>query len=308
MADATRADATRADATPADATLDRPAGRPTLTRDSTAGTRRTVGFVLLHVVMIIGALLMFFPFLWTIITSISPGAGLTLAPALFPDNPSLAAYLQLFTERPFGQVMLNSLLLAVITTLVQLFTSATAGYAFSRLPFRGQGVVFAIYLATMMIPLQVLIVPLFSELKAFGLLNTYLGALLPTFATAFGIFLLRQAINQVPRELDEAATIDGAGHFRIFWTIILPNIRPALATLVVFAFMGSWNSFLWPLVVLRSPELQTLPVALAGLVGQYTTQWDVVMAGSVVSVLPMLALYIFAQKYIIQGVASSGIK
>ncbi|TFB46594.1 carbohydrate ABC transporter permease [Cryobacterium tagatosivorans] len=258
--------------------------------------------------MIIGALLMFFPFLWTIITSISPGAGLTLAPALFPDNPSLAAYLQLFTERPFGQVMVNSLLLAVITTVVQLFTSATAGYAFSRLPFRGQGVVFAIYLATMMIPLQVLIVPLFSELKAFGLLNTYLGALLPTFATAFGIFLLRQAINQVPRELDEAATIDGAGHFRIFWTIILPNIRPALATLVVFAFMGSWNSFLWPLVVLRSPELQTLPVALAGLVGQYTTQWDVVMAGSVVSVLPMLALYIFAQKYIIQGVASSGIK
>jgi len=302
------ADATLADATPADATPVHPAGRPTLKPDSAAGTRRTVGFVLLHVVMIIGALLMFFPFLWTIITSISPGAGLTLAPALFPDNPSMAAYQQLFTERPFGQVILNSLLLAVITTLVQLFTSATAGYAFSRLPFRGQGVIFAIYLATMMIPLQVLIVPLFSELKAFGLLNTYLGALLPTFATAFGIFLLRQAINQVPRELDEAATIDGAGHFRIFWTIILPNIRPALATLVVFAFMGSWNSFLWPLVVLRSPELQTLPVALAGLVGQYTTQWDVVMAGSVVSVLPMLALYIFAQKYIIQGVASSGIK
>ena len=271
-------------------------------------TRRTVGFVLLHVVMVVGALVMFFPFLWTIITSISPGASLTLAPALIPENPSLAAYQQLFAERPFGRVILNSLLLAVVTTIVQLFTSATAGYAFSRLPFRGQTVVFAIYLATMMIPLQVLIVPLFSELKAFGLLNTYFGALLPTFATAFGIFLLRQAINQVPRELDEAATIDGAGHFRIFWTIILPNIRPALATLVVFAFMGSWNSFLWPLVVLRSPELQTLPIALAGLVGQYTTQWDVVMAGSVVSVLPMLVLYIFAQKYVIQGVASSGIK
>ena len=292
----------------ANARLDRGFVGPTLNRGTEAGTRRTIGFVLLHVVMILGALLMFFPFLWTIITSITPGAGLTLAPALFPDNPSLAAYLQLFTERPFGQVVLNSILLAVITTIVQLFTSATAGYAFSRLPFRGRGVVFAIYLATMMIPLQVLIVPLFSELKAFGLLDTYIGALLPTFATAFGIFLLRQAINQVPRELDEAATIDGAGHFRIFWTIILPNIRPALATLVVFAFMGSWNSFLWPLVVLRSPELQTLPVALAGLVGQYTTQWDIVMAGSVVSVLPMLALYIFAQKYIIQGVASSGIK
>jgi multiple sugar transport system permease protein len=199
-------------------------------------------------------------------------------------------------------------MLAAITTVAQLFTSATAGYAFSRLPFRGQNAVFAVYLATMMIPLQVLIVPLFVELKTFGLLNSYLGALLPTFASAFGIFLLRQAINQVPRELDEAATLDGAGHFRIFGSVILPNIRPALATLTVFSFMGSWNSFLWPLVVLRRPELQTLPIALSGLQGQYTTEWDIIMAGSVVSVLPMLALYIFAQKYVIQGVASSGIK
>src|SRR5690606_7039988 len=215
---------------------------------------------------------------------------------------------RLFAERPFGRQIANSLLLAVVTTLVQLFTSATAAYAFSRLPFKGRGVVFAIYLATMMIPLQVLIVPLFVELKALGLINTYLGALLPTFASAFGIFLLRQAVNQVPRELDEAATLDGAGHFRIFASIILPNIRPALATLTVFAFMGSWNSFLWPLVVLRKPELQTLPVALASLQGQYTTEWDIVMAGSVVSILPMLALYLFAQRYIVQGVANSGIK
>ena len=251
---------------------------------------------------------MFFPFLWTIITSITPGAGLTATPALIPTNPSLDAYARLFTERPFGRVIAQQPRRSRRHDVVQLFTSATAAYAFSRLPFRGRGVVFAIYLATMMIPLQVLIVPLFVELKTFGLLNTYLGALLPTFASAFGIFLLRQAINQVPRELDEAAKLDGAGHFRIFWQIMLPNIRPALATLTVFAFMGSWNSFLWPLVVLRKPELQTLPIALAGLQGQYTTDWDVVMAGSVVSILPMLALYLFAQKYVIQGVANSGIK
>jgi len=275
---------------------------------SRALTIERTRFAGLHVIVILGAIAMFFPFLWTIITSISPGAGLGVTPSLLPENPSLEAYERLFTERPFGRVVLNSFVLAVATTAVQLVTSATAAYAFSRLPFRGQNVVFGIYLATMMIPLQVLIVPLFVELKTFGLLNTYLGALLPSFASAFGIFLLRQAINQVPRELDEAATIDGAGHLRIFWTVILPNIRPALATLVVFAFMGSWNSFLWPLVVLRSPELQTLPIALAGLQGQYTTAWDVIMAGSVVSVLPMLALYIFAQKYVIQGVASSGIK
>jgi multiple sugar transport system permease protein len=269
---------------------------------------RLAGFVVLHVVIIAGALVMFFPFLWTIITSITPGATLTNAPALIPANPSLEPYLRLFSERPFVQVVGNSLLLAAITTCVQLVTSSTAAYAFSRLPFRGQGFVFAIYLATMMIPLQVLIVPLFVELKTFGLLNSYLGALLPTFASAFGIFLLRQAINQVPRDLDEAATIDGAGHFRIFFQVVLPNIRPALATLVVFSFMSSWNSFLWPLIVLRSPELQTLPIALAALQGQYISDWDVIMAGSVVSVIPMLALYLFAQKYVIQGVASSGIK
>jgi multiple sugar transport system permease protein len=269
---------------------------------------RRIGWVALHVVIIVGALVMFFPFLWTVITSITPGAGLGAAPTLIPANPSLEPYLRLFSEQPFLTVVRNSLMLAAITTLIQLFTSATAGYAFSRLPFRGRNVVFAVYLATMMIPLQVLIVPLFVELKTFGLLNTFVGALLPTCASVFGIFLLRQAINQVPRELDEAAVLDGAGHFRVFGSVILPNIRPALATLTVFAFMGSWNSFLWPLVVLRSPELQTLPIALAGLQGQYVSDWDVIMAGSVVSVLPMLALYIFAQKYVIQGVASSGIK
>lgn len=270
--------------------------------------RQLAGWIVLHVAIVVGALAMFFPFYWTVITSISPGLGLSNTPTLVPENPSLLAYQRLFTELPFARVVGNSLLLAVVTTLVQLFTSATAAYAFSRLPFRGRSVVFAIYLATMMIPLQVLIVPLFVELKTLGLINTHLGALLPTFASAFGIFLLRQAINQVPRELDEAATLDGAGHFRIFWMVILPNIRPALATLTVFAFMGSWNSFLWPLVVLRTAELQTLPIALASLQGQYTNEWDVIMAGSVVSILPMLALYLFAQKYVIQGVASSGLK
>jgi len=273
-----------------------------------ARRRASLGWVLLHVVVILGAALMFFPFLWTVVTSLSDGIGLSTEPSLWPENPSLSGYETLFTERPFARVVVNSFVLAGLTTIAQLFTSATAAYAFSRLPFRGRGIVFAIYLATMMIPLQVLVVPLFAQIKAFGLINTYLGALLPTFAAAFGIFLLRQAINQVPRELDEAATLDGAGHFRIFWQIIIPNIRPALATLTIFAFMGSWNSFLWPLIVLRDAELQTLPIALAALQGQYTTAWDVVMAGSVVSIIPMLALYIFAQKYVIQGVASSGIK
>ncbi len=269
---------------------------------------RKPAVVVLTVVVTIGALAMFFPFLWTLVTSVSRGAGLSATPQLIPDDPSLAAYAELFENTPFLQVILNSLGLAVATTLAQLVTSSLAAYAFSRLPFRGNNLVFAVYLATMMIPIQVLIVPLFVEMKMLGLLNTHLGVLLPGISSAFGVFLLRQAMSAVPRELDEAATIDGAGHFRIFGTIVMPLVGPAVATMTVFAFMSSWNSFLWPLIVLRTPALQTLPIALAGLQGQYTTQWDVLMAGSVLSVLPMVAIYIFAQRYVIQGAANSGIK
>lgn len=263
---------------------------------------------LLAVALILGAIVMIFPFLWTLSTSVSSGAGLDATPHLIPEQPSLSAYRTLFDELPFARIIANSLGLAVVTTLSQLITSSLAAYAFSRLPFPGRSVVFAIYLATMMIPIQVLIVPLFVQMRDMGLVDTYLGVLLPGVASAFGVFLLRQAINAVPRELDEAARIDGAGHFRIFGTIILPLVGPTLATLAVFSFMSSWNAFLWPLIILRSAELRTLPLALAGLQGQHTTQWDVMMAGSIVSILPMLAIYLSAQRYVIQGVASSGIK
>ncbi|QOR71852.1 carbohydrate ABC transporter permease [Ruania alkalisoli] len=264
--------------------------------------------ILLTAVVALGALVMFFPFAWTVSTSLSSGAGLDATPQLIPDDPTLAAYRELFANTPFARVIANSLGLAITTTTLQLVTSSLAGYAFSRLAFPGRGVVFGLYLATMMIPIQVLIVPLFVQMRSLGLVDTYLGVLLPGVASAFGVFLLRQAMNSVPRELDEAATIDGAGHFRIFARLILPLVGPALASLAVFAFMSSWNGFLWPLIILRSEHLQTLPLALAGLQGQYTTQWDVMMAGSVVSVLPMLALYLFAQKYVIQGVAGTGLK
>jgi multiple sugar transport system permease protein len=196
----------------------------------------------------------------------------------------------------------------VLTTVFQISTGALAAYAFSRLQFRFKNTIFLAYLATLMIPFQVLIVPLFIELRFLGLINTYWAVLLPTLASAFGIFLMRQAMNQIPYQLDEAARIDGAGHFKIFSLVLMPNMGPALATFTVFSFMGAWNSFLWPLVVLRSAEMQTLPVALARLQSQYTTDWDVLMAGSVVSIIPMLIIYIFAQRYVVQGIASSGIK
>lgn len=270
----------------------------------TEAVRRTA----LYAALVIGAVIMIFPFVWTVVTSITPGATLTTTPKLIPDNPSFSPYIELFDRVPFGQVIVNSLLIAVVSTVLQLVTSAMAAYAFSRLPFRGRGALFALYLATMMIPFQVLIVPLFAEMKALGLINTYAGAILPTIATAFGVFLLRQAMSTVPYDLDQAATLDGAGHFRIFFQIMLPLVRPALATLAVFAFLNTWNSFLWPLIILRDPLMQTLPVALTSLQGQYSTQWDVLMAGSVISIIPMFALYVFAQKYIVQGVAGAGLK
>jgi multiple sugar transport system permease protein len=256
----------------------------------------------------LGALVMLFPFFWTVITSLESGGAVLDAPRLVPEHVSLDAYRTLFDTLPFERIVLNSLGIAVASTVLQVLTSSMAGYAFARFDFPGKSVVFAAYLATLMIPLQVLIVPLFVEMRQFNLVDTYAAVLAPTVASAFGVFLLRQAVMAVPKELDEAAFIDGAGHIRIFVTIILPLIRPALATFAVFAFMASWNSFLWPLVIIRSPEFMTLPLGLANLHGQFTTEWNVVMAGSVVSVLPILVLYLFAQRFVVQSVASSGLK
>lgn len=270
--------------------------------------RSSVGRIALLALVALGALMMMFPFVWTVVTSITPEGSLADGPSLVVDNPTLAAYRTLFATLPMARIIVNSIAVAVVSTILQLLTGAMAGYGFARLEFRGKNMVFALYLATMMIPLQVLVVPLFILFRDLHLHDTYFALVAPTVASAFGAFLLRQAIQAVPRELDEAATIDGAGHLRIFAQIILPLIKPSLATVGILAFMSVWNSFLWPLVVIRSPELQTLPLGLATLHGQFTTQWDVVMAGSVVSIIPITIVYLAAQRHIIAGVAHTGLK
>jgi multiple sugar transport system permease protein len=264
--------------------------------------------IFLYAAVLVGAAIMLFPFLWTVITSITPEGSLADGPTLIVDNPTLDAYRTLLDAMPIWRILVNSLLIAIASTVLQLITGSMAAYGFARLQFPLKNVIFGCYLATLMVPLQVLVVPLFIEMKTLNLQDTYFALLAPTIASAFGVFLLRQAVTAVPAELDEAATIDGAGHLRIFTTIVLPLIRPALATVAVFAFMGSWNSFLWPLVVIRSPEFMTLPLGLATLQGQFTTQWDVVMAGSVVSIVPIAIVYLLAQRHIIAGVAHTGIK
>jgi len=264
--------------------------------------------VFLHVAVALGAVAMLFPFLWTVVTSVTPDGTLAGGPTLVVTDPTLDAYRRLFDALPMWRIVANSLGVAVVATACQLVTGAMAAYGFGRLRFPGRNLVFALYLATLMVPLQVLVVPLFIQMTRWQLNDTYFALLAPSVASAFGVFLLKQAVEGVPRELDEAATIDGAGHLRIFTTIILPLVRPGLATLAVFAFMSSWNSFLWPLVVIRSPELMTLPLGLSSLQGQFTTEWNVVMAGSVVSILPIAVIYLFAQRHIIAGMAHTGLK
>ncbi|MGN9845333.1 carbohydrate ABC transporter permease [Nonomuraea sp. H19] len=268
-----------------------------------------MGKVLRYALVGLGAVVMLFPFAWAVITSITPSdAVLAVPPDFTPAGASLDAYAKLLETLPFWRIVLNSAWIGATSTALQLVTSAMAAYAFARLPFPGRGALFSVYLATLMMPLPVLVVPLFIEMRTFNLVDTYFALLAPTIASAFGVFLLRQAINQVPREFDEAAVLDGAGHFRIFLFVVLPLIRPALATFAIFGFMASWNSYLWPLIIIKSPEFMTLPLGLATLHGQFTTQWDVVMAGSVVSVVPILILYVFAQKHVIASVAQSGLK
>ncbi|MFD9944288.1 carbohydrate ABC transporter permease [Nonomuraea sp. NPDC059023] len=262
-----------------------------------------------YLLVALGAAVMLFPFAWAVITSLTPGdAVLAVPPDFTPDGAGLDAYRKLMETLPFWRILVNSVWIGVASTVLQLLTSAMAAYAFARLPFPGRGALFSVYLATLMMPLPVLVVPLFIEMRTLGLVDTYFALLAPTIASAFGVFLLRQAINQVPKEFDEAAVLDGAGHFRIFLYIVLPLIRPALATFAIFGFMASWNSYLWPLIIIKSPEFMTLPLGLATLHGQFTTQWDVVMAGSVVSVVPILILYVFAQKHVIASVAQTGLK
>lgn len=255
------------------------------------------------------AALMLFPFGWMIATSLTSDSQLFVTPPqlipvpLVPDN-----YVRVAEAFPIGRFLVNSLLVAGISTALQVGTSAMAAYAFARLRFRGRDALFLVYLATLMVPLQVTIVPLFIEMRSLGLVNSYPGLILPTIASAFGTFLLRQAFLTLPRELDEAAFIDGASHWTVFRRIVVPLAGPALATFGIFAFMASWNSFLWPLVVTSSQDLMTLPVGLSNLHGRYETAWNLVMAGSTISVIPIVIVYVIAQKHVIRGVALSGIK
>ena len=270
---------------------------------------RAVRRSLLYVALAVGAVTTLFPFLWMVSTSLKPDLAVFQTPPQLIPKPFVPAnYRNVATIFPIWRFLFNSCLVAFFSTTMQVLTSAMAAYGFTRFKFRGQNALFVVYLATMMVPFQVIVVPLFVEMRYLHLVNTYPALVLPTIASAFGTFMLRQAIMQLPRELEEAAFVDGAGHFTVFFKIVLPLAKPSLVTFGILSFMSSWNSFLWPFVVTNSTRLMTLPVGLANLQGEHLTQWNLVMAGTTISVIPIILVYLVSQRHIVNGFVLSGVK
>ncbi|WP_243767608.1 carbohydrate ABC transporter permease [Paenibacillus agricola] len=225
-----------------------------------------------------------------------------------PETFRFSNYVEVFQSIPMGRFILNSFFVAISVTVLAIIVSSLAAYAFARLNFKGKSTLFLCFLTTMMIPQQVTMIPNFLIMKEFGWLNTYNALIFPHLFTAFGVFMLRQFFLSIPVELEEAARIDGCSRFRIYWNIMIPLAKPAFVTLGVFLFLGEWNSFLWPLIVIDSVNLQPIQVGLRTFQGEFTTHWHLMMAGALIAELPVLLFYVFCQRYIIEGIATSGIK
>ncbi|HQU70698.1 MAG TPA: carbohydrate ABC transporter permease [Calditrichia bacterium] len=265
--------------------------------------------ILFHLGMLLVAVITVFPFWWMLCASLMPsGEASDFPPRFFPETFTAEHYINLFSRLNLGRYFLNSLLLALGVTLFSLLVNSMAGFAFAKFRFRGRTPLFAGLISAMIIPGQVTMLPVFLLLNKMGLLNSYFGVILPTMASIFGIFLIRQYLQGVPDSLIEAARIDGAGEWLIYWKIILPLAKPVLVTLALFTFMGSWNDFLWPLIVLTREDLYTLPVALSSLLGEHVQDVELMMAGSVVTVVPVLVVFLALQKYYLQGIMIGGVK
>lgn len=271
--------------------------------------RKTVLSLLLHVALGLLALATLLPLIWMVSASfMPPGEATTDPPPFFPSHLTLENYQNLFTRLSLGRHLINSIGVAVGGTLLSLLFNSMAGYAFAKLRFGGRDRIFAILIAALAIPGQVGMLPLFLLMRQLGLVNTYLGVLIPSLASILGIFLVRQFALSIPDELLDAARVDGAGELRIFASVVLPLMRPVLATLAIITFMNTWNDFLWPLIVLTDDSKQTLPVALARLVGEHALDTELMMAGAVLTVLPVLLVFLALQRSYIEGILMGSVK
>jgi len=265
--------------------------------------------LLLHALLIAGGGLVLTPLLWMVSASLMPtGEANSYPPRLLPSSVTLEHYRTLFTRLDLGRYCLNSAGIALVATAISALVNSMAGYALAKLRFRGRDGVFRFLSAALVIPAQVTMLPLFLLLKQLGLVNTYAGVLIPSLASVFGILLVRQYALALPDDLLDAARVDGAGELRIYWSLVLPVITPILATLAIWTFLATWNDFMWPLIILSDQSRYTLPVALANLTGEHVQDTELMMAGSVVTVLPVMAAFLVLQRYYIQGVTAGSVK
>jgi putative chitobiose transport system permease protein len=271
------------------------------------GLLRTIG---LYGVLSLIAVAMLLPLLWLMSTSLkSPSENIfQFPPQLLPAQPTLQNFGRVWQSQPFGQYFANSLLVAALTVSLNLVFCSLAAYPLARLNFAGKDWIFTAIISTIMIPFQIVMIPLYILTVQLGLKNTYLGVIFPAIASAFGIFLLRQAFMSVPKDLEEAARMDGCSDLGIWWHVMLPSVRPALVTLAIFVFIGAWSDFLWPLIVLDDPRYYTLPLGVAKLAGTFSLDWRLIAAGSVISILPILVFFLIMQQYIVPSETGSGVK
>lgn len=266
----------------------------------------------LYFLLVLIAATMVLPLVWMVSTSLKPPqAVFTLTPQWVPNPLDWSNYVKIWQIVPFLRFFLNSVFVAVAVTAGHVFASACAAYAFARLKFPGRDVMFFAYIATMMIPGAVTMIPVFILMKALGWIDTYRALIVPGLFNAFGTFLLRQFFLTIPQDVEDAAKIDGASPFRIFWNVILPISKPVLAALTISTFLGNWQSFMWPLLVVDSIEKKTLPIGLAYFQELYqyaNPNWPLLMAGSIVAMLPVLLLFIFNQRFLIQGIRLTGVQ
>jgi multiple sugar transport system permease protein len=271
--------------------------------------RRPFATLVVNLTLALAALVTLFPLAWMVSASLmAPGEASTYPPPLVPRAATLANYRVLFAEHGLLRQVANSLVIALLATGLSLAFNLTAGYAFAKLRFAGRERVFRLLLGALIVPAQVAMLPLFLMLKEMGLVNSYAGALVPWLASVFGIYLVRQYALAIPDEMLEAARIDGAGEVRIFVSVVLPTLKPIVVTLAVLTFLGAWNDFMWPLIVLTDHDVQTLPVALAALSREHVQDAELMMAGAVITVLPVLVLFLALQRYYVRGLLVGSVK
>ncbi len=269
--------------------------------------RRDPSVWLTYLALGAGSVLVAFPFFWMLSSSLKPMAEI-FDVRLLPAQPTLENFAEVLTRTRFPRWFANSLIVAVITTASVAFFDALVGYTLAKLRFPGRDAIFVVILATLMIPTEMLVIPWYIMSSANGWIDTYWGIMFPGLITAFGIFLIRQFMTGIPDELLDAGRIDGVSEFGLFWRIALPQVRPAMAALCIFTFLGNWNAFLWPMIVIQTPDMRTLPVGIALFSGEAGSAWNLIMASSSLAIAPVLLVFIVLQRQIIEGIVLTGLR